>query len=110
MFQPTKGGYNILRNFCSIALIFKDIVKWSNAMSSNILGAFFSRIKRKKSSQNEWGMQKISIMGGSMFYIIFTQRPYFFLMMIFTYNTSIESYEHLDYVGLKNKGSTAKIT
>ena len=38
--------------------------------------------------------------GGSIFYIIFDLRPLFFLL-IFTYITVLESYEHIEYTGLK---------
>ena len=34
----------------------------------------------------------------------------FIFWLIFTYNTAIESYEHVDYAGLKNEGSRAKMT
>ena len=45
-------------------------------------------------------------MEGSMFYVIFALKPF----LIFIYNMAIDSYEHIDYTGLKNDGSTVKIS
>ena len=34
----------------------------------------------------------------------------FIFLLLFMYNTSIESYEHVDYAGLKNEGSKTQMT